>query len=262
MSNQFLQLESAFDQYRCGNMPECEHVNLPFREWMTWAIKQPADAFKAIQIDREFPDYKWDCRTYRLAAGRLNQECEALRPRPSLHAYRHVAGWLSEPEAEALQRIAKDKTVLEVGTWKAKSTIAMAAVAYHVVTVDHFAGDGFAGVGNPGTQAWENVVKAEAQERVTMMFSPWEIAKRFLRWSDFGLVFYDGDHTLKATEQFLRLAIDETYDGDAIIAVHDYDNKPQHWGCRQAVDEFVKTYNYAFELYDTLAILTPPSQGW
>ncbi len=253
----FLQLEAAFDHYQSGKMPECDLKAASFRDWMTWAIKQPVMAFDVFDDDREAPDYKWDCRTYRLAAGRLNRECESLRPRPNLHAYRHAAGWLTEPEAEALQAIAKDKTVLEVGTWKAKSTIAMAATAFHVVTVDHFAGDGFAGVGNPGTQAWENIVKAEAQERVTMMFTPWEIAQRYLAWDQFGVVFYDGDHTLEATKRFLELAVDNTYAHEAIIAVHDYDTKPQHWGCRHAVDEFVATYGYRFALHDTLAVLAP-----
>jgi len=261
MSQRFLRLETAFDQYRCGKMPECDLKNASFRDWMTWAIKQPIDAFDSIQVDRESPDCKWDCRTYRLAAGRLHEACEELRPRPSLEAFRSVAGWLSDAEANALQRIAAGATVLEVGTWKAKSAIAMAAVAFHVVTVDHFAGDGFAGVGNPGTQAWENVVKAEAQERVTMMFTPWQIAQRYLAMSDFEVVFYDGDHTYEATDKFLGQTFG-TMAPDTVVAVHDYDDKPQHWGCRKAVDEFVKAYRCDFELHDTLAILRPLSEGW
>jgi hypothetical protein len=256
MSQRFIQLETAFDQYRCGNMPECDLKNASFRDWMTWAIRQPVNAFDSIESDRESPDYKWDCRTYRLAAGRLHEACEELRPRPSLEAFRSVAGWLSDAEANALQRIAAGATVLEVGTWKAKSAIAMAAVAFHVVTVDHFAGDGFAGVGNPGTQAWENVVRAEAQERVTMMFTPWDQAKRFIDINDFEVIFYDGDHTFEATRNVLAY-IDDQMAWDAVIAVHDYDDKPQHWGCRKAVDEFALANDYRFELHDTLAILTP-----
>lgn len=256
MIERFLKLEAAYAEYQAGRAPLCSPANLQFNAWMVWAIKQPVASIDSLTVDYDSPKLTWDCRTYRLAAGMLGEECEALRPRPDVSAYASVPGWLSELEASTLQSLAKDNTVLEVGTWKARSTIAMAATAKHVVTVDHFAGDGFAGVGNPGTQAWENVVRAEAQERVTMMFTPWEIAKRFLATSDFEVIFYDGDHTYEATHNFLKY-VHGQWILRTVIAVHDYDNNPNHWGCRKAVDEFVSGRGYSFELYDTLAVLRP-----
>lgn len=252
----FLQLLAAYARYVAGKMPQCEYVNFPFRDWMTWAIKQPANAFDDVTPDAAASQQKWDCRTYRLAAARLGYGCELLRPRPTQYAYRDIPGWLSEVEAEALQTVVQGKVVLEVGTWKARSTIAMVATAKHVVTVDHFVGDGFAGVANPGSQAWENVCRTESQERVTMMFTPWETAKQFLAVNDFDVIFYDGDHTYEATNNFLTYVQGQLIPR-TVIAVHDYDNNPNHVGCRKAVDELVAIRGYRFELYDTLAVLTP-----
>jgi predicted O-methyltransferase YrrM len=50
------------------------------------------------------------------------------------------AGWLSEAEAEALASLATGKTVLEVGSWLGRSTVAMARTAALVVSVDHHRG--------------------------------------------------------------------------------------------------------------------------
>lgn len=257
----FLTLEIAYERYRDGNMPQCSLVLPDFRTWMTWAISQSADVFandaaEVIRRDRRSPVRKWDCRTYRLAAGWLQRECEQLRPRPDIDAFKRVPGWLSDDEAAAIQRETYGKHVLEVGTWKAKSAIAMAATAQQVVSIDHFVGDAFAGVGNPGSQAWENVIHHEAQERVSLIFSPWTVAFPLLNLRKFDVVYYDADHTYASTKAFLDCVRADAVELGMTVAVHDYDNKPQHWGCRKAVDELVAdTSPQDFRIVGELAVI-------
>lgn len=47
-----------------------------------------------------------------------------------------IEGWLFEEEGSKLQQLALDKTVLEIGSYLGRSTIAMAATAKKVVAVD------------------------------------------------------------------------------------------------------------------------------
>lgn len=49
-------------------------------------------------------------------------------------------GWLNTEEADLLRRLAQDRVVLELGTWKGRSTVAMAATAKYILTVDHHRG--------------------------------------------------------------------------------------------------------------------------
>jgi hypothetical protein len=59
----------------------------------------------------------------------ISQRIEALPP-----------GFLSEAEAEALAKLARDRVVLEVGAWLGRSTVAMARTAKLVISVDHHRG--------------------------------------------------------------------------------------------------------------------------
>lgn len=185
------------------------------------------------------------CENYHLA--KINGTA-GDRPRPQIDAWRGVQGWLSDDEAAELQRLAAGKKVLEVGTWNGCSAIAMAATADRVFTLDHFYGDEFAGYGNPGSRTWETIISAEARERVVMITADWRIMLPMLDLSGFGLIYYDADHTYRATKDFIETA---AYKSDAIIAVHDYDDNPSHAGARQAVDESSRN----LRVVDRLAIL-------
>jgi predicted O-methyltransferase YrrM len=186
-----------------------------------------------------------NCIEYRLAyeTGKIDRK---NRPRPSLDAWRSVQGWCSEHEAGALQQIAAGKTVLEVGVWNGRSTIALAATAEHVFAIDHFYGDEYAGRGNPGARTWEAIVNAEARERITLMTGDWQDIFAYLDIGKFDVIYYDADHTYEATRNFLDVASVT----NAIIAIHDYDNNPNHAGAKRAVNELFKVVR----VVDRLAI--------
>jgi predicted O-methyltransferase YrrM len=52
-----------------------------------------------------------------------------------------IEGWLSEKEGQFLARICKDKVVLEIGSYKGKSTNYIAAVAKKIYCIDLFMAD-------------------------------------------------------------------------------------------------------------------------
>src|SRR4029077_11328726 len=57
-------------------------------------------------------------------------------------------GWLTSAEAAALAEIAAGKTVLEIGAWLGRSTVALARSARLVVSVDHHHGPPYDGNGS------------------------------------------------------------------------------------------------------------------
>ena len=168
--------------------------------------------------------------------------------RPSLDAYKSVQGWCSDIEAAALQQFAKGKEVLEIGVWKGRSTIAMAATAYHILSVDHFLGDEFAGNGNPRQETVNRL--APYQSIVSLCISKWICLVEYLDIHTFDMIYYDADHTYEATKQFF----DVVHNYKGVIALHDVDNNPNHSGVKQALHEFVDPTSYS--LYDRLAIIS------
>lgn len=168
------------------------------------------------------------CIDYRTAG------CVGEAPRPTLTAYQSIQGWCDDIEAEALQELARDKLVLEIGSWNGRSAIAMAATAERVIAIDHFYGDDFAGPGNPGTRCWQHIVSTESRERVSLVCADWRSFIGLLDIGRFGMVYYDADHTYEATREFIdriakRISVP--------VAIHDYDNNPNHAGVKKAVDE-------------------------
>lgn len=78
-----------------------------------------------------------------------------------------IQGWLSEAEGGELQMLAAGKTVLEIGAWKGRSTICLASVAKHVVTVDHFKGDGYTGAAFTLPDFVRTLADYDCRDRVT-----------------------------------------------------------------------------------------------
>lgn len=165
--------------------------------------------------------------------------------RPSADQYKFVPGWCSDVEATALQAYVTGRCVLEIGTWKGRSAIAMAATARFILAVDHFEGDEFAGISNPSHetlkrfQPYKNVV--------SLSVGRWQQVVGVLNRSAFDLIYYDADHTYEATSEFFEWAIG--YRGT--IALHDVDDNPNHAGVKKALVERFSNY----KLFDRLAII-------
>jgi len=167
--------------------------------------------------------------------------------RPSKTAYQTVPGWCSDIEAAALQDHSLGREVLEIGVWKGRSTMAMAAVAYSVLSVDHFKGDDFAGKGDPRQETIARL--APYQSIVTLCIGDWKTVVEHLNLDKFDMIYYDADHTYEATKEFF----DVVHGYKGVIALHDVDNNPNHEGVRRALEEVHGT-NYT--LFDRLAIVS------
>ena len=170
---------------------------------------------------------------------------------PRLDDWKDIEGFMDPLEGAELQRLARNRNVLEIGVWKARSTIAMVATAKHIVAVDHFHGDDFAGHANTGTVAWTNLCETKARDRVTLIIGDISHIRDLLDGREFGLIHYDADHTFEATASFLQSIQLE----GCPIAVHDYDQNPNHAGVRKAVDEFVMATGRTIQIIKRLAIL-------
>lgn len=135
-----------------------------------------------------------------------------------------VRGWLTEVEAAALTEIAKGKTVLEIGSWCGRSTIAMSKVAFRVYALDWHRGDAIAGFGDTLEEFWLNLGKAGAMNVVPLVGRT-EQFERVLgsSWAD--VVFIDGAHDEGSVVSDCRLALRCLKPGGT-VALHDWD-RPQ-----------------------------------
>lgn len=205
-------------------LPDLPHLNRSKNR----SKKEPA-SYDNESIDQVLRFY-WD------DFSRLGYDINDCRPAPDRDAWQKIHGWLFKKEGEALQEMAAGRVILEVGTWKARSTVALAATAEHVVSVDHFKGDSFAGRGGTFPAAWQNLIDKHASHKVTLVAGDFRDVLPRLDLRKFGAFFYDGDHTYEATAAALRFA--EQMRPGIRVAVHDY--KPNQPQVRQAVDEFQK----------------------
>lgn len=125
-------------------------------------------------------------------------------------------GWLSDAEADYLARLARDKTVLELGAWLGRSTVALASTAAHVVSVDWHKGDAGAGFGDTLPGYWDTVRNLD---NVTMVVGRFEFVVPLFA-PVFGLAFVDGCPVEDAVVRDARLAAAVTR---GLVAFHDYD---------------------------------------
>jgi predicted O-methyltransferase YrrM len=125
-------------------------------------------------------------------------------------------GWLSDAEAAYLAKIAKRKTVLELGAWLGRSTVVLASTAKHVVSVDWHKGDEDAGFGDTLPGYWDTVRNLDA---VTMVVGRFEFVVPLFA-PVFELAFVDGSHAADAVERDARLALSVTR---GTVVFHDYD---------------------------------------
>jgi len=170
--------------------------------------------------------------------------------RPFLDSYIPIQGWCSDIEAAALQDAASGKVVLEIGTWKGRSAIAMGATAIRVIAVDHFKGDSYTGPANPSRETIENVYPY--REVIHLCMAPWSLLKNNLNPYSFGFIYYDACHLYEATKEFFDWVATWRDNHPIPIGLHDVDNDPNHEGVKRALLEYTTNYS----LHDRLAIIS------
>jgi len=150
------------------------------------------------------------------------------------------AGWLSDNEAATLATLATDKTVLELGAWKGRSTTALASTARLVVSADWHRGDPDAGYEPTLPDYWANVRDLPNVAVVVGDFG--QIVPLFA--SIFDLAFVDGAHDYESVLRDARGALHLT---SGLVLFHDYD-QPQ-------VQEAVAAVGFKpIQAIDTLAV--------
>ena len=183
----------------------------------------------------------------------------------NFETYKGIEGWLSDKEAQALQIIADGSNVVEVGCWKAKSAIAMAATAKSVLSIDHFRGDSYAGAAFTLPEAVENVRKHDSGGKISILIQDFFAIKEgdmkdMIMLSD--VLYYDGDHSEKSVRQFTEFVID--FDNMPILAFHDYERSLVYQSGKDVFDAFVrKMIDHGFDsdclvVIERMAIVVPP----
>ncbi len=173
----------------------------------------------------------------------------------------YPAGWLTANEANELQRLARGKRVVEIGAWKGRSTVVLSQAAEHVISIDHFKGDDYAGRFSVRNHYFESLDRFQCQNVTTIIADSFDACKlidsEIVRDGGIDLYFYDADHTKEATENALFRAANWKC---PTIAIHDYSPAECFKGVCDSVNEFVKKSGYSFHLVDHLAILC--RAGW
>lgn len=154
-------------------------------------------------------------------------------------------GWLTDAEVTYLQHHATDKTVLEVGTYLGRSTVAMAYTAKQVVTIDHHQGPPQDKAGTTMQRFFENLETFGVGHKVVPIIAGFERVAGLLH-GGFGLAFIDGAHDGISVLRDGKLAYPLLEIG-APMLFHDYD---VHVGVTSAVHELARRWQRSYRVVE------------
>ena len=115
-------------------------------------------------------------------------------------------GWLTQPEAEVLERLARGRTVLEIGSFRGRSTVAMARVAKRVFALDWFRGDKNCGSAFTLPAFLDALAYHHVEDKVVILAGRVEELAPYLV-GPFDMVYVDGAHDEESVERDTRLAV-------------------------------------------------------
>ena len=142
-------------------------------------------------------------------------------------------GWLLDVEAEALTNLATGRNVLELGSYKGRSTVAMSRTARYLLSVDHHRGDPDAGSEDTLAEFYENVKQLE---NVDFVVGDMAVVLQFLRDNYFDLVFVDGAHDYESVRRD-AMAAWRLCHKTGVIAFHDWQFESVRAGASIHYDE-------------------------
>lgn len=127
-------------------------------------------------------------------------------------------GWLTANEAKALAKLAKGRTVLELGAFKGRSTVVLSANATYVASVDRHRGIPPHHMDDTLPE-YLSVVR-DLENVAIIVAANWHAFSRYLQPGSFDLIYIDGDHDYDAVERDAVLAsqLDPGW-----VAFHDMD---------------------------------------
>lgn len=163
----------------------------------------------------------------------------------------NIEGWLFEEEAELLHDIAKrvppNLFWCEIGSWKGKSTVAMAQSGSKGIAIDWFKGN-IETANSDTMKEYFNNIKEYSMNITTLPFKSFEVVD-LIKDNSIYLLFIDGEHTYEAVkrdfEMFLPKVVSKGY-----IVIHDIEFKGNPW---HEVNTFYRDLHY-----DTRVVVQPP----
>lgn len=146
-----------------------------------------------------------------------------------------VEGWVLPEECYVLAGLAYDRRVLEIGSFKGRSAVAMAPFAKSLTCVDHFQpqdhAQGFGGASI--LQEFRKNIEPWNDKVTVLVGSSIELRPDVFK-GNIDMVFIDGNHDYDSVRSDLALVTALPKGG--IVAMHDYWN-PEFPGVAQAVSE-------------------------
>lgn len=151
----------------------------------------------------------------------------ATDPRPA-----GIKGWLTANEAVVLQRLAKDRIVLEIGAYHGLSTIVMAKVAKRVYSIDPHTGAARVGPENTLPVFLANLEAHGVRDKVVPLVGETETFVRIFKDAPlFCMAFIDGSHTERDVETDTASCVHFWCKG-GIVAWHDWNESQVRVGAR------------------------------
>lgn len=144
-----------------------------------------------------------------------------------------IEGWLSPAQGQALQELAAGGDVLELGSYKGRSTCCLAAAARQVSSVDWHGGDAGTGPADTLGRFVANLEALGVRDRVILRVVRFEDLGDSLPVGWYDLVFVDGAHDAESVERDTRIALKAVKPGGA-IAWHDWDYESVREGAARA----------------------------
>lgn len=142
-----------------------------------------------------------------------------------------------------LQKLAVNKTVLEVGAYYGFTTVCMALTAKMVYSIDTHRGDIHLGRTDTLQSFLGYLQRYKVLPKVAIMIGEFSDILPRLEKKMFDLAFIDGTHTYEAVKQDIEMVLPLIKD-DGLISFHDYEEPSEHTaGVTKAVDEAWHDYH-------------------
>lgn len=179
-------------------------------------------------------------------------------PVPDFKFAEEIPSGMAREECAKLAELCAGKTVLEVGSYLGRSTVAVASVARLVHSVDWHKGDMHAGMGDTVHEFFRNLERYGLRERTVVHVGRNEEVLPSLVPGTFDVCFIDSFHAREAVERDVSLCRPLVKAGGA-VAFHDYGLRiAPHgipFGVTEAVDSLVSREGLRMELTRSLAVV-------
>lgn len=161
-------------------------------------------------------------------------------------------GFFANREGLAYALAAEDRTVLEIGSWKGRSTMFAAATAEKIYAVDTWRGDDYAGRGWFFPEFEHNCREEIMAGRIVPIMGDWRgeymISERL---ANHDVILYDADHAGESVEAFAEMVMWHDWE---YLLIHDCDYAAEAKAIEKIAQRRERRVSYA----DRLAIIARP----